>query len=183
MPTARFNKEKVNSFLDQIITAGKAPEKSVPGAPAYNNHQSWRYTQRKVIGGEKTSDDRTHWVDEKTHIANWTPGFKYPDVDVTKYKQNKICVSKIVNANLLAETNELTRQAALPSPASYKMSEAFDAANSPKGKWKTLTLTEKRVSFVDTIAKKSISPGPAKHSNSITSLNWLSKSPGSRSRL
>ena len=46
-----------------------------------------------------------------------------------------------------------------------------------------MSLTEKRESFVDTIAKKSISPGPAKHVASITSLNFLSKSPGSRSRL
>jgi len=43
------------------------------------------------------------------HIANWTPGFKYPDVDVTKYKHGKTIVRKIVNANLFAETNELAR--------------------------------------------------------------------------
>lgn len=121
MPTAKFNKEKVNSFLDQIIAKGKVPEKSVPGAPAYNNHQSWRYTKGKIIGGEKTSDDRTHWIDEKTHTANWTPGFKFEDVDVTKYKQSKIKVSKIVVENKLAENNELARMAALPSPVSYKV--------------------------------------------------------------
>ncbi len=81
-PTAKFNKDKVNSFLDQIIHNSKSPEKCSPGAPAYNNNQAFRYTKGKVVGGQKTSDDRTHWIDESTHIANWTPGFKYADVDV-----------------------------------------------------------------------------------------------------
>jgi len=106
MPTAKFNKEKVNSHLDKIITASKSPEKSVPGAPAYQNFASWRYTKGKISGGEKTSDDRTHWIDEKTHIANWTPGFKYQDIEPTKHKFDKTLVKKIVNPNPLAETNE-----------------------------------------------------------------------------
>jgi len=44
MPTAKFNKEKVNSFIDQIIVKNKSPEKCSPGAPTYNNLKSFRYT-------------------------------------------------------------------------------------------------------------------------------------------
>jgi len=70
-------------------------------------------------------------------------------------------MSKIYTTNPLRETNEKERLAVLPSPSSYKVLEAFNvtAARSPKGSWGKLT--EKRVDFTTTIAKKSISPGPA----------------------
>ena len=93
-------------------------------------------------------------------------------------------MSKIYASNPLAANNEKERTAALPAPSSYNVLEAFNASatKSPRGNWGKLT--DKRVNYVDTIAKKSISPGPANHSYSITSLNLLSKSPAtSRSRL
>lgn len=115
------------------------------------------------------------------HTANWTPGFKYPDVDVTKFKHPKMFVTKIKAPNPAEGKAEHERMVALPSPTTYKVLEAFNYTNSPRGKWKTLT--SKRESFVDTIAKKSISPGPAKHCVTMASLNLLSPSFTSRHRL
>lgn len=59
-----------------------------------------------------------------------------------------------------------------PGPLTYKKGEAFDQAYSPRGKWKILQ--DKRISFVDVAAKKSISPGPAKHVGSPKHLDKLS---------
>ena len=61
----------------------------------------------KIKGGEKVTDDRTHWIDETIHKANWTPGYKFNDVDVTKYKQDKIKILKIKDPDNTKEKREM----------------------------------------------------------------------------
>jgi len=161
-PTAIFNKGKVNSFVDQIIHFSASKEKCTPGSPAYVNDKAFRYTKGKVWGGNKTTDDRTHWIDENTHIANWTPGFKFKDVDVARYKHPNINnISKIYTHSTVRETNEKERMGAHPAPTSYKVMESFNSTSprSPRGSWGKLS--DKRIPFTQTAAKKSISPGPA----------------------
>lgn len=58
-----------------------------------------------------------------------------------------------------------------PGPLTYKKGLAYDSAYSPRGKWKILQ--DKRISFVDVAARKSISPGPAKHAYSPDKLSKL----------
>jgi len=50
-------------------------------------------------------------------MSNLTPGAKYTDVDMQRYKFTKINnMSKIYTTNPLRETNEKERLAVLPSP-------------------------------------------------------------------
>lgn len=51
MPTAKFNKEIRNSYVDKIFHKGKSPEKCAPGAANYENFNTWRYTKKKIEGG------------------------------------------------------------------------------------------------------------------------------------
>ena len=78
----KFETEKKNTFLDQIISKNKSPEKSAPGAPTYNSMQAWRQTQGKTFNGPIGSDERTTWIHEKEHTSNWTPGPKFKAVDL-----------------------------------------------------------------------------------------------------
>ena len=52
-----------------------------------------------------------------------------------------------------------------PAPTSYQTEQAYKSAYGFKGKMKIVT--EKRTSFTDREAMKSLSPGPAKHHASI----------------
>lgn len=85
------------------------------------------------------------------------------------------------NPSRFPDEREVDRVKISPSPDHYKTLEAFNAANSPKGHYKTPK--DKRKCFVDTEAKLSISPGPAKNVAAITTYNWLSKGSTSRSRI
>ena len=70
-----------------------------------------------------------------------------------------------------------------PGPTSYNSQSAFNFTNVPRGQLARFG-KNKRVSFVEQSAKKSISPGPAKHSGGIGVLNKITLSPSmSRKRI
>ena len=69
-----------------------------------------------------------------------------------------------------------------PAPNSYEAPAAFDKLASPRIAQFKIDKA-KKISFVDSAIKKSISPGPAKNASPIASLNWLSMGQTSRKRL
>ena len=91
----KFETEKKNSFVDQIIHAGKSPEKCAPGAPAYQNMSTWRYSKGKTKNGPVGKDARTTWIHEKEHTANWTPGLKFNSVALVSNCKSNACAGQV----------------------------------------------------------------------------------------
>lgn len=96
----------------------------------------------------------------------------------TVFKESKHFVTKIFKSpSRFASDAEVTRVKISPSPSAYNLAEAYEHANSPRGKLKLGK--DKRKCFVDTEAKLIHSPGPTQHSMPISSLNWLTNGLGS----
>lgn len=161
------------------------PEKNAPGPDVYKPEKSFRYTINKVHGGHKDQDDRTTFFDHTTSMSNLIPGAgKYNLKDNFNPKKADGTMVKDLKGFKMADKvprfTSTTIKNDNPAPTSYKLAEAYASANGFVGKMKILT--DKRTSFVDKEAKKSISPGPAKHHYSIEKLSLLSPST-SRKRL
>ena len=189
--TGKFFTTKRYTIAGEIEKRSKKPEKTSPGPVAYQFEDAKDRVLSRSPSAVKQLEQRITFTHEREWFAQQTPGYSHTKVEPVSLdtrnnlqgfalliKEEKPRVQMIhKGGDRFEKEKELS-----PSPTSYNTLSSFQFTASPRGK--LILGKDKRVSFVDSLPKMNISPGPAKHSFEPKVLNKLTMSPSlSRKRI